>query len=305
MVTRGQRPAGGPGATGAQPLRVGFVGCGFVTRERHLPTLRRVPDVEVVAFCDPDPDALAAVAAGGQSARRYTTPQELMHDPEVEAVAVCSPPATHSELGQMAIEAGRHLLLEKPLAVTRAEADRLTEVAEASPVTAMMGHNLRWHRHLRAARELLASGKLGRLAALRSVFSDPLLSQLGPDSWRRRRESGGGIVVDRLIHHLDLWRFLTGEEVDEVFAVAGSGQVEHDRAAVTARTRGGAVISTMGLDDTATTHEVTLYGDRGAVHVDCYRFDGLATLSLADLPGAPGTRLRRLAESMRDLSLNV
>ena len=145
---------------------------------------------------------------------------------------------------------------------------------------------------------MAAAGELGRVHCLRSVFSDPLLPRLGPRAWRARRSRGGGVILDRLIHHFDLWRFMLEDEVEEVFAVARSDQVDDQSVIVTAVMTGGAIASTIGLDDGATSHELTLYGDREAVHVDCYRFDGLQRVSLGDLPGAPGTRLRRLAQSL-------
>src|SRR5436190_9300697 len=89
-------------------LGLGLVGCGFVTRRFHLPALRRVADVEVVAVADVDETALHEVADSLSIERRYLAAGELVHDPRVEAVAVCVPPEAHVQVASVALDAGKH-----------------------------------------------------------------------------------------------------------------------------------------------------------------------------------------------------
>jgi myo-inositol 2-dehydrogenase/D-chiro-inositol 1-dehydrogenase len=283
-----------------QPLRLGLVGCGFVARHRHLPTLRRVAEIEVTALADSDPGALAQAGNSFGISRRHPSVEELLADPLVEAVAVCVPVGAHVEVALAALAAGKHILMEKPLALTLAGADQLVAAAEDAAPLVMMGFNLRWHRHLRAARRLVASGVLGRIQSISTVFSDPLLSRVGVPAWRSKRASGGGVLFDKLAHHFDLWRFLLADEVEEVFTFSQSGRGDDHTVCISGRTAKGSLVTALGMDDAFMRHEITIYGERGGVHVDCYRFDGLAHYGAEDLPGAPRTRLRHLAGVIRE-----
>ncbi|MBA3893184.1 MAG: Gfo/Idh/MocA family oxidoreductase [Gemmatimonadales bacterium] len=282
------------------PLRVGFAGCGFVTRNRHLPTLRRVKEIEVAALADLDPAALSEVADRYGVSRRHGSAESLVRDSEVEAVAVCVPVGAHVEVALAALEAGKHVFLEKPLALHLEDADRLVARAADFSSRVMVGFNLRWHRNLRAARQIVASGALGRIQSLSTVFSDPVLSRTGLPAWRSSRAAGGGVLLDKLVHHFDLWRFLLADEVKEVFTLSHSGRGDDDTVSVTARMAGGTLVTTLGMDDAFMKHEVTIYGERGGVHVDCYRFDGLRRYGVSDMPGAPRTRLRHFAAMLRE-----
>ena len=283
-----------------QPLRVGFAGCGSVTRNRHLPTLRRVPEVEVVALADLDESALTETGDRFGVRRQHRTVEDLVADPEVEAVAVCVPVGVHVEVALAVLAAEKHLLVEKPLALNLVEADRLLARAADSRVLVMVGFNLRWHRHILSARRLVASGALGPIQSLASTFSDPLLLPAGVPAWRSSRAAGGGVLFDKLAHHFDLWRFLLADEVEEVFAMSRSGRGDDSTTSVTGRTAGGTLVTALGMDDAFLRYEITIYGARGGVHVDCYRFDGFTQYALEDLPGAPRTRLRHLAATLAD-----
>jgi myo-inositol 2-dehydrogenase/D-chiro-inositol 1-dehydrogenase len=283
-----------------QPLGVGLVGCGFVARRRHLPTLRRVPEIEVTALADPDPVALAEAGDRFGISRRHRSVEELVADPLVEAVAVCVPVGSHVGVALAALTAGKHILMEKPLALTLAEADQLVAAAEHAAPRVMMGFNLRWHRHLRAARRLVASGVLGRIQSISTVFSDPLLSRGGVPAWRSSRAAGGGVLFDKLAHHFDLWRFLLADEVEEVFTFSQSGRGDDHTVCISGRTTMGSLVTALGMDHAFMRHEITIYGERGGVHVDCYRFDGLTHYGAEDLPGAPRSRLRHLVGVIRE-----
>ncbi len=305
---RRAKPAGAPRRRQPEPaglLRVGIVGCGFATRTRHLPGLRRVPHARTVALADSDPSVLAEVAEAWGIARRYTSARELARDPEVDAVAVCVPASAHVEVALEAVEAGKHVLVEKPLALSLDDADRLVERTGRSAVKAMVGFNLRWHRLVREAVPLVRSGAIGPIEAVRTVYSDPVLERPGLPHWRGRRAAGGGGLLEKAVHHFDLWRFLLGDEVEEVFAFGRRDRGEDQTVAVVARTRGGVVAEALVSDGTATSNEVALYGERGALHLDLYRSDGLRLVGRHDLPGAPRTRLRQLLGAARQVGANL
>jgi myo-inositol 2-dehydrogenase/D-chiro-inositol 1-dehydrogenase len=286
-------------------LRVGIAGCGFVTATRHLPAIGRLDGIEVVALADLDPTVLARVAGQFGIARRYGDPAELVHDEDVDAVAVCVPAAHHVEVALQAIEAGKHVLVEKPLTLSLVEADRLVERARSSPLKVQVGFNLRWHRLVRQARGVLESGRLGRIHAVRSVYSDSTLSRPGLPQWRRERLLGGGGVLEKGVHHFDLLRFLLGDEVEELTAWSVTDRGDDQTVSINGRTTTGTLISALLIDSTTISNELTFYGEAATLRLDCFRTDGLELHDLDDQPGAPATRLRRIAASIEQLGGNV
>ena len=204
-----------------------------------------------------------------------------------------------------ALRAGKHVFVEKPLALDLEDADRIVDMAASAPAHVFVGFNLRWHRHLAAAHRDVAAGAIGRVQAINTVFSDPLLARGGLPEWRSRRDQGGGVLFDKLAHHFDLWRFLLDDEPVEVFVQSRPGRGDDDTVSVTARMRGGALATTLGMDDAYLSHQVTLYGDQGGLHVDVYRFDGLVRSAVDEPPGAPRTRLRHLAGVLGEPRANL
>jgi myo-inositol 2-dehydrogenase / D-chiro-inositol 1-dehydrogenase len=277
-------------------VRLGIIGCGYVTLDRHLPALRRVPEIEVVAVADAVPER--ATDAARRTPRAHAVGVDaLLGDGGVEAVAVCTPPATHAELALAALDAGKHLFLEKPVAPSLEEADRIAERAARSPLQVLVGFNFRRHRLVERARQMVMDGRLGRVQAVRTAFTSPVLDE--KLEWKTQRGAGGGALIDRAVHHFDLWRFVLRAEVAEVFAVTRSEKGDDQSAVVTARTTDGTPLSTLALDDSVVTHDFAVYGSDAALFADCCRFDGFHVAPRAELPGSPAARLRRAREAVR------
>ena len=286
-------------------MRIGIAGCGFATRSFHLPALRRIDSVRVVAVADLNETALAEVADRWAVPRRHRDAVELAADPEVDVVAVCLPPAAHVEVAASALEAGKHVLVEKPLALSLPDADRLVALADQAHGKATVGFNLRSHRLVRRARAELQGGHLGAIQCLESTVSDSTLDRPGLPEWRKRRERGGGALMDKAIHHLDLWRHLLDDEVKEVFAVSRSGRGDDQTVAVTGSMRGGAVATTLALDATSVGNELTVHGEAGSVALSLYRSDGYRRSGRDDAPSALGGRLARGAGALRELAAGL
>lgn len=286
-------------------FKIGLIGCGFATRDRHLPALQRVAEAEVIALADVDPDSLNHVADHWRVPRRYLSAGELIKDRAVEAVAVCVPAAAHVEVALAAVDAGKHVFVEKPLALSLDDAHLLVERARRSSVKVMVGFNLRWHRLVRQARTLVGRGAIGSIQCVHSVFSDSMCEQSGLREWRLRRDLGGGALFEKAVHHFDLLRFLLEDEFEEVYAHSRRGRGEDETVSVITRMRSGVLATLLVSDATSVNNEITLYGESGALHVDCYRSDGLRLSSLTDLPGAPLTRLRRMIAAAKQLGTSV
>jgi myo-inositol 2-dehydrogenase/D-chiro-inositol 1-dehydrogenase len=273
-----------------------------VTETRHLPALQHLSDAAVVAVTDLDPARLQQVADRFHIKRHYSDFLALLEDPAVEAVAVCVPAQFHVEVALAALDAGKHVFIEKPLALSLDESERLTERAARSPCKVMVGFNLRWHRLVRQARAVIQQGTLRPIELLRTV----LTSYHGSvPEWRKRRALGGGVLFELAVHHFDLWRFLLQSEVEEVFVTSHSGQWEDETATITARMANGVLVASVFSERTSESNEIEIYGQGGRLQVSCYHFDGLEFFASSGFPGDVRTRLRKAAHTLKELPRRI
>lgn len=280
------------------PLRVGVIGCGRVASYRHLPALTRLPSAEVVALADQDATRLKSVADQFRVPNRHPDVRTLLDKTQVDVIAVCVPVEFHVEVALAALDAEKHVFIEKPLAADLDEADRLHERAMHSRSKILMGFNFRWHRLIRKARELLSQGAVGQVEMVRTVFAS---AHETPSEWQKRRSSGGGALFDQAIHLFDLWRFLLNIEVEEVFATSRSGPWDDETATVAARLTNGALATATCSERTGENNEIEIYGRRGRLQVSCYRFDGLAYSPPGSIPGNGRARLEALTQTLKEL----
>ncbi len=255
-------------------LRLAVVGCGRVVERCHLPALRGLAGIALVALADPDAARLAALAPLG-SVRRYADYRAMLEDHAAEAVAVCAPPNFHAEIGLAVLEAGKHLFVEKPIALSLGDAERLVQRAAAAGVQATVGFNLRWHRLVRQARSVFAAGGLGTPATMHTTFTSRSAFPAGDSQWRRRPELGGGVLFDLGIHHFDLWRFLLRCDVEEVFAHRHSDESGVEYLAVNATMANGVLVTASFSHGISDRNELEICGTKGRLSLSCYRFDGL------------------------------
>jgi predicted dehydrogenase len=258
-----------------------------------------VPEVEVVALADLERATVAWAGVLAPAARQHTSAEALLADDRVEAVAVCVPPAGHVEVALAALAEGKHVLVEKPLASSLEEADRLVAAAEVAMQKVVVGFNFRRHRFVERARQAIVAGQLGEITCLRSAFTNDVPFDEAA-RWRGTRALGGGGILDRAVHEFDLWRYLLADEVAEVSAISVPGRTEDDIAVVTARMRGGALATIVVLDSAVVSHELTVYGSHAAARLDLCRFDGFAVETSEHLPGSPRARLRRARATLAD-----
>jgi predicted dehydrogenase len=276
--------------------RIGLIGCGRIAGLRHVPALAGVPEAQVVAVADVDAERRAEIAGRLGVERTYASHEELLADAEVEAVAVLVPAALHTEVALAALDAGKHVLLEKPLALDLNDADRLLERSSASGPRVLVAYNLRWHPLVREARRLLAAGAIGTPEALVSTYTSPYVYRDVAKPWRRARETGGGVLVEMASHHFDLWGYLLDDEAAEVSAVARDAEEEDEAATVQARMRGGTLVTGLFSQRSLDHQEVEVFGTEGRLRLGVYRFDGL---EVTRTPGRVGDVRGRLGAAAR------
>ena len=278
--------------------RVGFgiVGCGRIGRW-HATSLQAVAGAELVAVSDLERRAGEELARKSAS-RAYDTAEALVQAPEVDVVSICTPPASHADLIEAAALAGKHVLVEKPLALTLEEADRAVRTCARQGVHLGVAHQQRARLATMALRAMTAAGAFGdvRLAAAVHTWHRPL-EQRARDGWRGQSGAGGDLLLDQAVHAIDLliW-FLgkpawvsgaTGEDADTEGAetvVATIGFESGALAALAACTAANRMRDDIALD---------LAGTRGGFRLEIRDYDH-AEIAALDLAAGAG-RARRLA----------
>lgn len=270
-------------------VRIGVLGCGGIARAAHLPSLSRMGDARVVALADADAASLAAArAAAPSSAQAVSDYRHVLDMPDVDAVLIALPPALHAEAAIGALQRGRHVYIEKPLATSLADARRVLAASDeaahdadaARRPVAMMGFNYRWNPLIQQARARIAAGMIGQPVALRTVFSTPTRKL---PQWKRHREAGGGVLLDLAVHHIDLARFLTGAEIATVSAELQSMRTEHDTALLQMVLTNGVTAQSMFSLAAVDEDRIDVYGTDAKLTIDRYR-----SLRVEVVPAAAG-----------------
>jgi len=286
----------------ATPLSLAVIGCGRVAELCHVPALQTLADVQLVALVDRDLDRLNTLADQLGVLRRYDDYRAVLHDTRIDIVAICTPPQCHAEIGLAVLDAGKHLFMEKPLALCLDDADRLVDRAAASHCKAFVGFNFRWHPLVRRARRIIDQGGLGQIETMHTVFTSRTAFAPQASEWRNRADLGGGVLLDLGIHHFDLWRFLTQSEVDEVVTYQHTDDAGIECATVSAVMGNGTLVTgsfTHGLSD---TNEVEICGRKGRLRFSCYRHGSLRVSENCAPQGALGDRLSKVIHALRSVS---
>jgi predicted dehydrogenase len=292
-------------------LRVGVIGAGIGAT--HLAAYAQLPRVEIVALAGLDDDRVKRVAAEYNIPRTYREYQDLLAAPDIDAVSVCLPNALHAPVSIEAMRAGKHVLVEKPLARNSEEAAEMAKVAEETGKILMVSFDKRYRGDVQWIKEYIDSGALGKIYYAKAHWMRRQgIPRLG--SWFVSKEmAGGGPLIDLGVHVLDIAMYLMGEPratavsantyaefgprgqkgwVRERFTNEDSPYEVEDLATAFIRLENG---GTLLLETSWATHSaaaddfgVTLYGTEGGVElfVHNYGYDNTVR-AFADINGEP------------------
>ena len=278
-------------------IGLGILGCGGIARQAHIPSLAGIRKARVVALADTDPSALAAAQLLAPGARAFSDADEMLEMPDVDAVIIASPPALHAQVAIAALERGKHIYIEKPLAPSAADARRVIAAWDGSGLIAMMGFNYRRNPIVQDVRERIARGAIGEIIGVRTAFTTP--PRAAP-SWKSERAAGGGALLDLGVHHIDLACYLLATDVAEVAARVRSVRSEDDTAFLHLRLTNACEVQSFFSLGAAEADRVELFGERGALTID--RYERLsAGISPAVAGGALGGVLGQLARDITAL----
>ncbi|BBH18743.1 oxidoreductase [Paenibacillus baekrokdamisoli] len=186
-------------------VRIGIIGCGGIANGKHLPSLAQVGQAEIVAFCDlVEERAVDAKAKyGTEDSKVYTNYTELLSDSSIDVIHVCTPNDSHAEISIAALEAGKHVLCEKPMAKTAADARRMLEVSKRTGKKLSIGYNNRYRADSLYLKDLVAAGELGEVYFAKAHA----IRRRAVPTWGvflDEEKQGGGPLIDIGTHALDL-----------------------------------------------------------------------------------------------------
>ena len=258
--------------SGSGRLRAAIVGAGFIG-PHHVDAIRRGGYADVVAIVDRDPDRgpLTARALGVE--RAVLDLDTVLDDPSIDVVHICTPNQTHVAFAKAVMDAGKHVVVEKPIALDRAGAAALLEVAQRTQRHAAVALTYRGYPMVQRARELVRSGRLGRLRLVHGGYLQDWLSDASDYNWRLDSMEGGvsRAFADIGTHWFDVVEFMTGARVHAVMAdLATLVPIRHRpvrSAAAFSAGSGATEAVTIDTEDAATILLRFDDGARGAVIV--------------------------------------
>lgn len=200
-------------------LKFGVIGAGRIGKVHAENIQLRIPGAEVVAIADVVAEAAQQAAQDYQIAQASADYQDILSNPDIDAVVICSSTDTHAEIAMAAAQAGKHIFCEKPIDLTLAKIDAVLKAVEQTGVKFQVGFNRRFDANYARVRQAIVSGEVGEPHILHIISRDPAPPPIA------YVKVSGGIFLDMMIHDFDMARFLVGSEIASVF-VQGAVRVD-------------------------------------------------------------------------------
>lgn len=278
-------------------LRVGIAGCGAVAQQYHVPAMRRIKGAKIVALCDVNEDLAISVGKRFNIRRYYADFTEMLKNEEVNLVSICTPPRTHATMSIQAMEAGCHVLIEKPMSVSCGEADDMIVAARSNRVKLCVVHNRLFAPVIMKAMSLVSVGVLGDLTGVEILTGRPQdsVSSMNRDHWCN--ELPGGWLGESLPHSIYLaTAFLGNLEAAAVNTrkLHGPDWLVADEVRIILEAEKGMATITASHNWPKFRTTLDAFGTKRSLHVDIYS----SVLTRYGFGG--GSRPRRALDSLSD-----
>ena len=258
---------------GKKSLRVGIVGCGAVAQEWHIPALRKSKGAEIVALCDAKEELTKSVAKKFNIKRYYADFAEMLKTEELNLVDICTSPRTHATLSIQAAEAGCHVLVEKPMAISYSEADEMITASRRNRVKLCVAHNKLFQPMMMKAISLVSEGVIGDLTGVdlrdgRTRDSDQFINK---DHWCHKLP--GGVFSEDLPHPIYLAiAFLGNLEPVAVYTrkLSSYDWVVADEVRIILKGEKGVATITASCNWPKVTATLDIFGTKRTLHVDIH-----------------------------------
>lgn len=266
--------------------RIGVIGTGWWATQHHIPSLKEYGAAELAALADPDSAKLEAAARSYEVEDTHLDYRELLDRNDIDGVVIAVPHAFHHEIARDALDAGKHVLVEKPMVLTAADGWDLVDRARQSGLHLMVGYTYHFTRHAKAAHEIVRSGRLGEIRFVSGLFSSMVESYFrgqpddyadvfgfpvtgpGTATYSDPKIAGGGQGQTQVTHLMGMIFWVTGQRAREVSAFMENFDLPVDLVdAISYRLDGGAV-GTAGATGTLRPNqppqqEIRYYGSEG------------------------------------------
>lgn len=260
-----------------EKLRWGIIGAGGIADRRTIPGLMLAKNAELIAVMDIDPVHTEELRKKYNAKRAYTKEEDLLNDPEVDAVYIATPIVLHAKQAKMAADHGKHILIEKPLAMTSEEGEEVLRYCAEKGVQIAAGFMMRFGAHVMNMKKAVAEQKIGTIVSGYSQFT--LWLPYEPGNWRQcKAKAGGGCMMDMAVHCIDLMEYITGMRVTKVGSfnenVAFHDHPEYDvedTSTVMMRLENGAQVvvqTNFNIPDEAAKWRLELFGTKGRLMGD-------------------------------------
>ena len=248
-------------------IRWGILSTAKIGREKVIPALQKGSLCEVVAIASRKKEQAEQAAASLNIPKAYGSYEELLNDPGIDAVYIPLPNHLHVEWSIKSLQAGKHVLCEKPIGLSSAEAKKLIDASEKYPhLKIMEAFMYRFHPQWQMAKRMVTEGKIGSLTTVHSFFS---YYNVDPNNIRNQEDKGGGGLMDIGCYHISLSRFLFDEEPKKVLGLA-----EFDPQTKTDCVTSGILQFSQGTSTfTCSTQlipyqRVNIFGDKGRIEIE-------------------------------------
>lgn len=266
-------------------IRWGFIGCGEVTEKKSGPAFGKVEGSKVVAVMSRSHDKASSYAQRHHISRWYTDAQQLIEDPEVNAVYIATPPSSHATYAIMAMKAGKPVYVEKPLASSYIDCQRINRVCEQTGVPCFIAYYRRYLPYFQKVKQLVLEGAVGRVVNVQIRFAVPP-RDLDYNStnlpWRVQRDiAGGGYFYDLAPHQIDLLQDIFGPIVYAKGYSTNRGGLYQTEDSVSASSQFHDGLPGSGswcfvCDESARTDRIEIIGDKGQICFSVFTYEPIA-----------------------------
>ncbi len=300
-----------------EKVRIGVIGTGRIAQNRSIPGILLANNAELVAVMDCNAEAAEAVRAKFNAKYAFTDLETMLSCDEIDAVYIATPVQFHAEQSRAAADHGKHILCEKPIAMTAKEAEETVAYCEGKGVKFAAGFMMRYGTNANNMKMAIADGRIGQVVTILTRFT--AWSDDKKDAWRHfKAQSGGGSLMDLGVHCIDLMEYVGGSRVKSVMALNDtltfSYEVE-DSSTLLLQLENGAhcvVQSNFNVPDQATRQRFEFLGTKGSLlATDIIAQSDSGTLEAnfmehgkGDLSWAYGNLYQREFESFADSVLN-
>ncbi len=254
-----------------QKIGVGLIGLGGISFAHEAGYAGLGDECQIVAMCDLNPDEVAN-RTGMYDARGYSHYQDLLADPRVDMVDITTPHDSHAEITLAALKAGKHVFVEKPIAVTSRQGREMIDCAEERGMKLGVAENTRFVTAYLAAEKILKQGILGDIWSVRTLIAGSEVYRIkNPNLWHGKSPYGG-VILDSAVHNLYLFKWFFGE-IKDVFGIASKivpeGEVE-DNGLLLGHLANGAEfqLNVSCTFEIPWTERVEIYGSAGGMIID-------------------------------------